>query len=491
MPIDTDADKDQAEVRSSCHMINGGLARSMAHRPASPDPELDALVEDVTFAGTWGQEEPMQALFDQINAVGPAVRRIVASGGLSVPVPTSEEQQHHSDQAPDAVTLFTFASNEAIEAAWKMSNEDWRREEARLGRHPTDRRQVNQVLFPGEIKGGPKAGAAARQILRRFYRLKSTVALREFVYGFTLAVDRFRVLCHMPGGIVQTNEFNCSRPEGFKVLLRFLVRLVVDTELNLGAIVSGAAYPLTVNTLPPFVYQRPTSAGSAANVHHRARLWAPTNRKDAMTGNRTAYYPAAVEKDGATASYRRSPEQTVAFSFPTSEQSKRTIRLLERLDTFHSTTIEGLATVETIYQDPQAFRTAPPDVCGGDAGCLSGGVTSRTTQFIEYRELYQSILQAQSTHHLTQLILDAVKGVRSLYQIDVLHRDLSIENLVIKPDGTGALMLSDCFCFLDDALSEQERLEAVSTAANLERFGYAGHSSNYGPRNAPDQQVSD
>ncbi|SGY43422.1 BQ5605_C001g00022 [Microbotryum silenes-dioicae] len=216
---------------------------------ASPDPQLDIDVEYVTFAGTRGQEEPMQALFNQLNAVGQAVRgqafrRVGTSEVLSVPVSTSEEpvtSHGASTQCSDVVHFcFHRPHRDGME-------DDKRRMVPREGTigsdadpYPTHCRRVNQVLAPGETKGRHKAGAAARQIFRRFYRIKSTIALRGFVYAFTLAEDGFRVLFHIPGGIMQTNEFNSE---------------------------------------------------SAANVRHEARLWEPIYRNDAMTGSRAVYYP--------------------------------------------------------------------------------------------------------------------------------------------------------------------------------------------------------
>ncbi|SCZ98131.1 BZ3500_MvSof-1268-A1-R1_Chr3-3g06594 [Microbotryum saponariae] len=78
-------------------------------------------------------------------------------------------------------------------------------------------------------------------------------------------------------------------------------------------------------------------------------------------------------------------------------------------------------------------------------------------------------MQAQSTKHLTRIIVDVFKGVRTLYRLNILNLDISVDNIGITADGTGCLTLSNWPCFLDDPLSEQDRLEAVGTLATMAR----------------------
>ncbi|SDA04552.1 BZ3501_MvSof-1269-A2-R1_Chr3-2g06272 [Microbotryum saponariae] len=327
------------------------FSRNLHMFVATPAPELDDLVEHVAFSGTWGEEEPMKDLFAQINAVGPAIRHIVASGFLNIVVPTSAGQLPHDDHAPDAVTLFSFASTEPIERVWAI---------------------VNQVLAPGELKKGNKGGSAAWQSVRRFYRLKSANALREFTYGFTLVGSQFRVLIHSASGVFKTNEFDCSKTNGYKTLLRFLVRLVVAPELDLGVIASGPSYPITVDTLPPITYERPSTTFSSPRPKHQGVcLWQPTHRNDdAMTGPRAICYSGVfnnVETGTSQASFGGSPEHSVVFSLVDQDLAERTHELLKRVHSLQPHEREGLAVVDMIFRDPQAYRSAPVAVGGGDA----------------------------------------------------------------------------------------------------------------------------
>ncbi|SCZ98130.1 BZ3500_MvSof-1268-A1-R1_Chr3-3g06593 [Microbotryum saponariae] len=348
------------------------FSRNLHMFVATPAPELDDLVEHVAFSGTWGEEEPMKDLFAQINAVGPAIRHIVASGFLNIVVPTSAGQLPHDDHAPDAVALFSFASTEPIERVWAMSDDEWRREGIRLGKRPEDLRQLNHVLAPGELKKGNKGGSAVWQSVRRFYRLKLANALREFTYGFTLVGSQFRVLIHSASGVFKTNEFDCSKTNGYKTLLRFLVRLVVAPELDLGVIASGPSYPITVDTLPPITYERPSTTFSSPRPKHQGVcLWQPTHRNDdAMTGPRAICYSGVfnnVETGTSQASFGGSPEHSVVFSLVDQDLAERTHELLKRVHSLQPHEREGLAVVDMIFRDPQAYRSAPVAVGGGDA----------------------------------------------------------------------------------------------------------------------------
>ncbi|SDA04489.1 BZ3501_MvSof-1269-A2-R1_Chr3-2g06209 [Microbotryum saponariae] len=445
------------------------FSRNLHTFVATPAPELDDLVEHVAFSGTWGEEEPMKDLFAQINAVGPAIRHIVASGFLNIVVPTSAGQLPHDDHAPDAVALFSFASTEPIERVWAMSDDEWRREGIRLGKRPEDLRQLNHVLAPGELKKGNKGGSAVWQSVRRFYRLKSANALREFTYGFTLVGSQFRVLIHSASGVFKTNEFDCSQQEGYATLLRFLVRLVVAPELDLGIIASGPTYPVTVDSLPPIIYQRPIAALSSPRLTHQGVcLWQPTHLNDAMTGPRAICYPGVFNnvETGSQASFGGSPEHSVVFSLVDQDQAERTSEFLKRVHSLQPHEREGLAVVDMIFRDPQAYRSAPVAVCGGDTGC---GTVPRAVQYVKYDRRFESILEAKSTTHLTQIILGAAKGIRTLYRLNILNLDLSVDNIVVIADGTGCLLLPNWLCFLNDPSSEEERLEPVGALTTMAR----------------------
>ncbi|SCZ98012.1 BZ3500_MvSof-1268-A1-R1_Chr3-3g06518 [Microbotryum saponariae] len=244
------------------------------------------MVKHITFSGTWGEEDPMKDLFAQINAVidvllvhqGLAIRhKVVASGFLNIVVPTSAGQLPHDGHAPDAVALFSFASTEPPRGSGQcqMMNGGGRRIEC------------------------------------------STIVLRRFTYGFTLTGWQFRVLIHSASGVFKTNEFDCSQQEGYATLLRFLVRLVVAPELDLGIIASGPTYPVTVDSLPPIIYQRPIAALSSPRLTHQGVcLWQPTHLNDAMTGPRAICYPGVFNnvETGSQASFGGSPEHSVVFS---------------------------------------------------------------------------------------------------------------------------------------------------------------------------------
>ncbi|SCV68941.1 BQ2448_1961 [Microbotryum intermedium] len=412
----------------------------------APHSGLDELVEGLDFRGTLGKEEPMKDLSAQINALmvhqGPAVRRIVSSGFLSAIVPSSEGQV--ANDAQDTVALFCFASTDEIERVWGMSDEEWKREAERLGHPPEDNRRTDQVLAAGELKGGNQGGSAGWQTIQRFYRVKSSIAIREYTYGFTLAESRFKVLVHMPGGIIKTNDIDCSKPEGFRALARFLVRLVVCPEQDLGSIASGGAFPLTINSLPAIIYQRPNTP--SFTTRHGARVWEPLYRDDAMTGATHNILPRGVRQ-------RRDPQ----------------LPFIHGCSKADSWFLVGLAMVDVICRDDARLLTAPPDVRGGVAACPKGWIIARAAQFTGYGGFHKSILEVQSTLQMTQVILDAVKGVRSLHRLQLLHRDLSYGKVRIKADDTGCLMISDWIGFLNDPLTGHELLEAVGTLTTMAR----------------------
>ncbi|SDA02808.1 BZ3500_MvSof-1268-A1-R1_Chr11-1g03168 [Microbotryum saponariae] len=435
------------------------------------DLQRDRRVEAIEVPDThkWGSEADMVPLVKAIMGVASEStdRAFVVCGRSSDTVPTAQGQVPSDDHCADIVCLYPHATTpETIEEWLRTDLERLIGEKRRRSRvSKPDGRRLDDVVVVGELKESERqANKAEVQLLRRFYRMTSTNPIQEWTMGFTICGIHLRVYVHMAAGIIRSDPIDCSTPAGFRCLKRFMLRILEDDLRSLGTISPASTLPVSIlrRDLPPTSHSSNLGIGNV-RFNSNLKLVHLHFVHPAMLGSRARVYTAKLRG-------RHSPTSHTAI-----------ISLIDEVGASRFKKIFAMvqaARFDNSYELPQLkhwllnaahFRTAPPMIGKGDAGCNFG---PRAVQYVIYDKVYYSLETVTSTLGIVKFLRGALAGAKWLLERGILVRDLSEGSVMVASNGQGVVTRFDHAVLLDDPSAASELEECAGILAFAALGGY-------------------
>ncbi|SCZ93925.1 BZ3500_MvSof-1268-A1-R1_Chr6-3g08992 [Microbotryum saponariae] len=253
-------------------------------------------------------------------------------------------------------------------------------------------------------------------------------------------------------GAFTTNARKCG--EEAVLLRRVLSRLIEldddddddDDDDGLGMLASlnevadAGTFVVSDTLLPPRANDLESDLGGLRDLEIQEFLIRRRNCRGLTT---SAFYATArhapVDPTSITPITSTSPTPAVeyAMTFAWAEHSllddgialRRKMHAASRADT------EGLSLSAGIYRGE--FRTLPTFL-GDDESFV--GIEPRALEVVFIQQCYWPVNTATTTKELAQAVLGVVKGLRNIYKLGYIHRDISYDSVVIDRDGVGALI---------------------------------------------------
>ncbi|KDE02749.1 hypothetical protein MVLG_06717 [Microbotryum lychnidis-dioicae p1A1 Lamole] len=336
---------------------------------------------------------------------------------------------------PD-VFLFThevIKANPNIEATWTSTDDDqWGglcsgtqlAAVAEIGIRPIDASPHCDVVYPQDR-------------LRHSLCTLVSHSCRSHVFGFAMYKHELKIVLHTPSGRFCAPIFKCTEANGH--LSTFLARLLSLSDRDLGIITSlcedakPTSFRFPSSDLPP----RPTS-------FDKRRRGDP--RLDTIQILEPLYWAAHTE-------------YAMTVSFVEEARCDEHDRIRLAIANVSPDERKGLTHIVDVYRESD-FVVVPrflPKMLDAKAW----GLKPRAMEVVFHEHCFEPISVVESTEALAQVMLGAVHGLRSLYRLRILHRDVSAANVMIASDGKGVLIDYDTAVFMDGPKGEAERRKSV------------------------------
>ncbi|SCZ98151.1 BZ3500_MvSof-1268-A1-R1_Chr3-3g06614 [Microbotryum saponariae] len=384
--------------------------------------------------------------------------------GRLVKTPLRQDREAYDpNEFPDFVVLSrqAFDANPELASAWAQDHVDPEKD---------DFRNWEQVAAIGVLGGkkecqDPTLDSAwvypATRVKHHLRKLAAESPIRSHTFGFTLDGSILTLYLHTPSGLLYSSDIECTESNGH--LSMFIMRLLSLDDLHLGKIASpgepdGPPLPFPVAALPPRV---PVFA------HHLGDE--PT--MDSVEIAQTVFCSGAVLGLQTSASRVRATrmgvngEQEYAMTVSFVEEARcdehDRIRLL--IASASPQEREGLTNFVDVHREVN-FSTVP-HFLNGHSDADSAALKPRAMEVAFQERCFETIWTVDSTEALIRVVLGVVKGLRSLYRMRILHRDVSSGNIMVGPDGEGVLIDYDLAVLMDGPFGDAARLERVGTFA--------------------------
>ncbi|SDA02291.1 BZ3501_MvSof-1269-A2-R1_C52g00281 [Microbotryum saponariae] len=265
-----------------------------------------------------------------------------------------------------------------------------------------------------------------------YIRALASNPIRSHAFGFILVESTLVIFLCTHSGLLFSPDIECTEANGY--LSTFFARLLSLTDSELGIVASLSAYPFAF-------------AGCLCGCLDIASTWRQSPRSVASRlWNSSAGAPFGM--DGARRPIESGRPEAVA-------RRKRPPRRVDQ----HCRCVPR----ERVHRCAQ--------VLGGGGGLPRGfRFTPRAMEVAFHEQCFDPIWVIDSTVSLARVILGVAKGLRNLYRMHILHRDVSAGNILVAPDGQGVLIDYDLAIYIkDDGPAPAERYRRAGTLAFLAR----------------------
>ncbi|KDE02748.1 hypothetical protein MVLG_06716 [Microbotryum lychnidis-dioicae p1A1 Lamole] len=332
---------------------------------------------------------------------------------------------------PDFVVLSrqSFGANAELAAAWAHDQIDDGADVLR------DWEQVAAVGVLGGMKKSDDTSEyecvfPARRLKHHLRMLAAESPIRSHTFGFTLDGSILTLYLHTPSGLFYSSDIECTEANGH--LSTFIERLLSLNDIDLGKIASpggpdGPPLPFPIAALPPRV---------PAFTRHHAGVSAMRSIEIEKTvfcsgeilGLQTSASRVQASRDGLDGD--REYAMTVSFVEEARCIEHDQIRRMIASALPHER--EGLTNFVDVHR--QHFSLVPHFLKGdldAEKCAEKCGLKPRAMEVTFQERCFEPIWAVDSLEALTRAVLGAVKGLRSLYRMRILHRDASPGNIVV------------------------------------------------------------
>ncbi|KAJ5895509.1 hypothetical protein N7495_007200 [Penicillium taxi] len=299
----------------------------------------------------------------------------------------------------------------------------------------------SQVLVPGELKSNPAADKASEAWLdlgRYAREVLSAQDTRRFILGFTICGSLMRVWTFDRLGVIASEQFDINR-DGLRfayIILGFL--WINEEQLGFDPTI------IIVNKERYIEVERESSTERIIidEVMYRARCIAgraTTCWKAHLKGvvNRARYYwHGTVQINGTNDDVRNNVRGGLDV---TKTANYRPERLMPTSSMTAGTPRQGRSISAASRKRPSSHIGAPlppskrfRSACPTEAG--SSALPNRIHRRVILRDCGSPIYKASSRSALLTALEGCIEGHKSLHTAGFLHRDISINNLMINED---------------------------------------------------------
>ncbi|KDE03120.1 hypothetical protein MVLG_06381 [Microbotryum lychnidis-dioicae p1A1 Lamole] len=348
-----------------------------------------------------------------------------------------------SDKMPGAALL----TREAFEAGGADANRS-----SHCEQHETPQ-DWSRVAVVGDIMG--------------YIRALATNPIRLHAFGFILVESTLVIFLCTHGGLLFSPDIECTEANGH--LSTFFTRLLSLTDSELGIVASLSAYPFAFAGLPLRVPRYRKHLASVPTFS-RVEVVEQLCRSTFWDGRSTsAYRVRATRGGGEKEASTSTQEYAMTVSFVAEPRSDEHDRIRLSIATASPEEREGLTNIVDVYREGEF--TVVPKFLGSGGGVPRGfRFTPRAMEVAFHEQCFDPIWVIDSTVSLARVILSVAKGLRNLYRMHILHRDVSAGNIMVAPDGQGVLIDYDLAIYIkDDGPAPAERYRRAGTFAFLAR----------------------
>ncbi|SDA01238.1 BZ3500_MvSof-1268-A1-R1_Chr10-1g02532 [Microbotryum saponariae] len=326
---------------------------------------------------------------------------------------------------------------------------------------------VGDIMVRGQV---PNVGGDKEALHERFegyIRALASNPIRSHAFGFILVESTLVIFLCTHSGLLFSPDIECTEANGY--LSTFFARLLSLTDSELGIVASLSAYPFAFAGLPlrvPRYRKHLASVPTFSRVEVVEQLCRSTFWDGRCT---SAYRVRATRGGGEKEASTSTQEYAMTVSFVAAPRSDEHDRIRLSIATASPEEREGLTNIVDVYRESEF--TVVPKFLGGGGGLPRGfRFTPRAMEVAFHEQCFDPIWVIDSTVSLARVILGVAKGLRNLYRMHILHRDVSAGNILVAPDGQGVLIDYDLAIYIkDDGPAPAERYRRAGTLAFLAR----------------------
>ncbi|SCZ98114.1 BZ3500_MvSof-1268-A1-R1_Chr3-3g06581 [Microbotryum saponariae] len=381
-----------------------------------------------------------------------------------------ESDLYDPAELPDFVVLSrqSFGANPELAAAWAHDHIDDGADVLR------DWEQVAAVGVLGGMKKSDDTSEyecvfPATRLKHHLRMLAAESPIRSHTFGFTLDGSILTLYLHTPSGLFYSSDIECNEANGH--LSTFIGRLLSLNDVDLGKIASpggpnGPPLPFPTAVLPPRV---PSFARHLAKVPTMGSI--EIEKTVFCSGEVLGLQKSASRVRAIRDEPGDNREYAMTVSFVEEARCNEHDQIRQMIASASPHEREGLTNFVDVHRHD---FTLVPHFLKGDLDaeeCAKKcGLKPRAMEVTFQERCFEPIWAVDSIEALTRAVLGAVKGLRSLYQMRILHRDVSPGNIMIGPDGEGVLIDYDLAVLMDGPFGEAARMERVGTFAFRARY---------------------
>ncbi|SCZ98528.1 BZ3500_MvSof-1268-A1-R1_Chr3-1g05443 [Microbotryum saponariae] len=291
-----------------------------------------------------------------------------------------------------------------------------------------------------------------------YIRALASNPIRLHALGFILVESTLVIFLCTPSDLLFSPDIVCTEANGY--LSTFFARLLNLTDSELGIVASLSAYPFAFAALPPRVPRYREHLVSVPTFSH-VEVVEQLCRSTFVDGRCTSAYRVRATRDGGeTEASTSTQEYAMTVSFVAEPRSDEHDRIRLAIATASPEEREGLTNIVDVYRESE-FTVVPKFLGDGDG--LPRRFTPRALEVAFHEQCFDPIWVIDSTVSLARVILGVAKGLRNLYRMHILHRDVSAGNIMVAKDGQGVLIDYDLAVSIkdDDRASASERSRLV------------------------------
>ncbi|SCZ98156.1 BZ3500_MvSof-1268-A1-R1_Chr3-3g06619 [Microbotryum saponariae] len=356
-------------------------------------------------------------------------------------------------ELPDFVVLSrqSFGANPEFAAAWAHGYvedgadvlRDWEQIAAvgvLGGMKKSDDTSEYECVFP------------ATRLKHHLRMLAAESPIRSHTFGFTLNGSILTLYLHTPSGLFYSSDIECTESNGH--LSMFIMRP------------NGPPLPFPTAVLPPRV---PSFARHLAKVPTMGSI--EIEKTVFCSGEVLGLQKSASRVRAIRDGPGDNREYAMTVSFVEEARCNEHDRIRQMIASASPHEREGLTNFVDVHR--QDFTLVPHFLKGdldAEECAEKTGLKPRAMEVTFQERCFEPLWAVDSIEALTRAVLGAVKGLRSLYRMRILHRDVSPGNIMIGPDGEGVLIDYDLAIPMDGPVGEAARMERVGTFAFRARY---------------------
>ncbi|SCV68940.1 BQ2448_1960 [Microbotryum intermedium] len=362
--------------------------------------------------------------------------------GRLVRCPVQEDPElYEPDELPDVVLLsrHSFGANPELASAWASNPDD---DEDSDDANRQDWEQVAAIGVLGGMKKNDNTSEwecviPATRIKHHLLKLAAESPIRSHTFGFTLDGSILTLFLHNPSGLFYSPKIECTEANGH--LSTFIARLLSLNDRDLGRVAfpgepGGRPLPFATAALPPLVPCFACRLGDVPTMSSIEIVETILCSSEVVGLQKTT---SRVRDDARGIGSTDDDEDKYAMTVSFCEGLTDFIDVHREVDfTFVPTFLQGVLNAEASGLKPKAMEVT---------------FQERWFEPISVGTSRSSFERSRPDHG--RIVIDQVAflspGLRSLYRMRILHRDISLGNIMIGPDGEGVLIDHDLAVFVD------------------------------------------